>query len=539
MSREHVALKIIDVPDTAAILSRAHEWKSRLANIRHPGISRVVDAGAAGPGHVYLATEYIAGSSLDYLLRHRPLSANERTAIARQLADALAAAHAVGLAHMRLDASHVKVATGGGTHATILGLGTSLIVSGWSAATSSRHHRTRSRVPRARCVRAVTPAINDRREITGWVMYDWANSGFQTTVITVLLGPYLTALAQGAVGENGIVLSLGPLGVVTAKSLFPYCVSLSVFLQVFLLPVLGAIADYTSHKKRLMAFLCYFGAAATCLMFFVPGHSYVAMGLLFVVANLCYGASLVMYNAFLNDITTPDAARRRRRAHGYALGYLGGGVLLALNLALVLNADSLRIVAAGWPCGFRCCRPASGAGRLCSHHIHSRLRARPAPVAAPIGRCACGGRHRAGRRDHTRAATAASDGEIPDRVHAVQRRYPDRHFHGIRVSGAGTVRRSRAARQRVVSHRHRADDSVHRVLRRVALRAHRTRRRNETRDPHFAGPVDGHHCVQSYALLQTTTQAWMMGVVLAIVLGGSQALSRSLFSQMIPAGREA
>ena len=132
VSREHVALKIIDVPDVPAILSRAHEWKSLLATIRHPGISRVVDAGAAGPGRVYLATEYIAGSSLDYLLRHRPLSATERTAIARQLADALAAAHAHGLAHMRLDASHIKVATGGGIHATILGLGTSLIVSGWS-----------------------------------------------------------------------------------------------------------------------------------------------------------------------------------------------------------------------------------------------------------------------------------------------------------------------------------------------------------------------------------------------------------------------
>ena len=130
VSREHVALKIVDVPDAPAILSRAHEWKPRLASFHHPSMSQVVDAGSAGPGRVYLATEYIAGSSLDYLLRHRPLSAKERTAIARQLADALAAAHAHGLAHMRLDASHVKVATVGGTHATILGLGTSLIVSG-------------------------------------------------------------------------------------------------------------------------------------------------------------------------------------------------------------------------------------------------------------------------------------------------------------------------------------------------------------------------------------------------------------------------
>src|SRR5438477_4869897 len=112
---------------------------------------------------------------------------------------------------------------------------------------------------------------NDRREIFGWTMYDWANSAFQTTVVTVLLGPYLTALAQSAVGENGPVLRLGLLGVVTAKSLFPFCVSLSVFLQVFLLPVLGAIADYGHMKKRLMAIFCYIGVVATCAMFFITG----------------------------------------------------------------------------------------------------------------------------------------------------------------------------------------------------------------------------------------------------------------------------
>src|SRR5262245_22704623 len=103
--------------------------------------------------------------------------------------------------------------------------------------------------------------MNDRREIFGWMMYDWANSAFSTTVITVLLGPFLTALAQADVGENGPVLALGPLGSVTAKSLFPYCISLSVVLQILLLPMLGAIADYTTLKKRLMAVGCYAGAS--------------------------------------------------------------------------------------------------------------------------------------------------------------------------------------------------------------------------------------------------------------------------------------
>ena len=66
-----------------------------------------------------------------------------------------------------------------------------------------------------------TANVERGREVFGWVMYDWANSAFQTTVVTVLAGPYLTSLAQAAVGENGTVFDLGPFGPVTAKSLFP------------------------------------------------------------------------------------------------------------------------------------------------------------------------------------------------------------------------------------------------------------------------------------------------------------------------------
>ena len=89
---------------------------------------------------------------------------------------------------------------------------------------------------------------NDSREIFGWKVYDWANSAFYTTVVAALFSPYLTRLAQAAVGENGVVMHLGPLGNVTAKSLPTLCVSISVGAQVFLLPVLGALGDYSDLK---------------------------------------------------------------------------------------------------------------------------------------------------------------------------------------------------------------------------------------------------------------------------------------------------
>src|SRR4029453_18623224 len=148
--------------------------------------------------------------------------------------------------------------------------------------------------------------VNDRREIFGWTMYDWANSAFSATVVAALFGPYLTALAQSAVGDNGVVFSLGPFGDVTAKSLFPYATSLSVFLQVFLLPFLGAIADYSNLKKRLMIVFCYIGVISTCLFFFVTSDLYLLGALLFVIANLSFGTSIVLYNAYLPDICTED-----------------------------------------------------------------------------------------------------------------------------------------------------------------------------------------------------------------------------------------
>ncbi len=114
------------------------------------------------------------------------------------------------------------------------------------------------------------------------------------------------------------------------------------FLQIFVLPILGSIADYSNLKKKLLAVFCYTGVTATCLMFFVTGRLYLLGGLLFIIANLAFGAALVLYNGFLNEITTEDQ-RDKVSSRGFAYGYLGGGLLLALNFLLVLNAENLGI----------------------------------------------------------------------------------------------------------------------------------------------------------------------------------------------------
>jgi UMF1 family MFS transporter len=201
---------------------------------------------------------------------------------------------------------------------------------------------------------------NDRREQIGWYFYDWACSGFSTSVVTVFLGPYLTAIAEAAADANNL---LYPFGIpVNAGSFFPYMISLSVLLQVFFLPLLGAIADYSHLKKQLLATFAYIGALATLGLYFLEGTNYLLGGALFVIANLSFGASVVFYNAFLPEIATPDR-RDAVSSQGWAMGYVGGGLLLAFNLVLFSQAESfgltsgqavrISIVSAGlWWAGF-------------------------------------------------------------------------------------------------------------------------------------------------------------------------------------------
>src|SRR5512139_1365443 len=112
-----------------------------------------------------------------------------------------------------------------------------------------------------------------KRERVGWYFYDWANSAFSTTVVTVFLGPYLTSIAEKAAGCDGDTCDdavIHPLGIAIAPgALFPYTVSLSVFLTVFVLPVVGAVADRSPRKKQLLALFAYLGAAATAGMLFL------------------------------------------------------------------------------------------------------------------------------------------------------------------------------------------------------------------------------------------------------------------------------
>ncbi|MFD9970878.1 MFS transporter [Streptomyces sp. NPDC059011] len=176
-----------------------------------------------------------------------------------------------------------------------------------------------------------------RREQRGWYFYDFACSVYSTSVLTVFLGPYLTAVAKAAADSDGFV---HPLGIpVRAGSVFPYAVSVSVVLAVLVMPLAGAVADRTGRKKPLLAVAAYLGATATTAMFLLDGDRYLLGAFLLIVANASLSVSMVLYNAYLPQIAGPEE-RDRVSSRGWAFGYTSGALVLVLNLVLYTGHES-------------------------------------------------------------------------------------------------------------------------------------------------------------------------------------------------------
>ncbi len=373
---------------------------------------------------------------------------------------------------------------------------------------------------------------NDRREIFGWMVYDWANSAFFTTTVGVLIGPYLLGLAVAAVGADGVILDLG-LFSVTPKGLPAFCTAISVVSMVAFLPVLGAIADYTHLKKSLMAAFCYAGVIASGLLFFVT-ESYVACSVLLILSTMFFAAANVFYNAFLIDITSEDN-RDKVSSYGYGLGYLSGFIMLILNLIFISNAESLGI-STGTAVRI-CFLTASlwwGAFAAVTFFL---IKTRGAVKAVPTNK----------------NIVTVGFAELWQTLKELKRlRYTMRFLiaylfyndgiqtvilqssvfisyelftsKGLAVDNAflitifGVAQISAFAGALIFERIARFIGAKQTVILSLVI---------------WCGIV-----IYAYAFFATKTQAYVMGAFIGMVLGSAQALSRSLYSQMIPAGRE-
>jgi len=179
--------------------------------------------------------------------------------------------------------------------------------------------------------------IQNRRVIHGWAMYDWANSAFATSVLAALLGPYLDKVV---VPPEGITITVFGYAFehVSATSLWGYAIGATALLLLLTTPVLGAIADTSGRKKTMMRFFCYLGSVATSLLYFSGPGDVTYTLVLFMVANYSFVAGNVFYDAFLPLIARPEE-QDDISGKGYAYGYLGGGLLFLLHLLLIQFHD--------------------------------------------------------------------------------------------------------------------------------------------------------------------------------------------------------
>ncbi len=372
--------------------------------------------------------------------------------------------------------------------------------------------------------------IDDRRELSAWALYSWANHAWVTTVGTVLIGPWLLALAGNAAGAGGTLFSV--LGWHLHPDAYPSLViAVAALLQVVTLPALGAAADALNAKRRLLMLTCGAGSVITALLATTGGSAWLYAGVLFLAGNVVFGATDVVYNAFLPQISSAGE-RDRVSSRGYAVGYLGAGLLLALNLVTLRLHGALGI---GETTAVRACYVTAALwwavfGAVAIARIRERGAARPGPGRVGMGL----------------AELRATVAELRNRPHTT--RYLLGYlFFSDAISAVIALSSTYITHELFASNASAAAPFLFSLILLIqfiavvgSLLFARVAAHIGTKNAVLAALVVW--ClviVYAYAALHTKTEAVAMGVVIALVLGGSQALARSLYSQMVPRGREA
>ena len=163
-----------------------------------------------------------------------------------------------------------------------------------------------------------------KRRINAWAMYDWANSAFATTILASLLPIYYSTVAGSTLPSEA-----------TATAYWSLTISFSLFALAILSPILGTISDVMRSKKRFLSIFIGAGVIGTGLLVLVNTGDWLLASLVFVLGRIGFGGSIVFYDALLPHVARP-ADRDWVSTRGYALGYLGGGLLLAINVAMYL-----------------------------------------------------------------------------------------------------------------------------------------------------------------------------------------------------------
>lgn len=167
-----------------------------------------------------------------------------------------------------------------------------------------------------------------KKAIWAWTMYDWGNSAFATTIMAAVLPVYYSSVAASNLAPN----------IATAR--WGFTTSFAALLAAILSPILGAVADFKGSKKRFLAIFMGLGVTATALLYFVSTGDWLLASILYIFGSIGFSGSLVYYDALLPYVASPDEIDQVS-SRGFAMGYIGGGVLLAINVVMIMFGEKL------------------------------------------------------------------------------------------------------------------------------------------------------------------------------------------------------
>ena len=357
-------------------------------------------------------------------------------------------------------------------------------------------------------------------------MYAWANHGWVTTVGTVLIGPWLLALATHHRNGHSVLLHLGPLPL-HADAYPSAVITVAALSELVLLPAVGAVADGKGSPRRWVVTGCLAGSGVAALIATSSQGAWLYAGLLYVGGTVVFGASDIVYNSFLPKIAAPDE-RDAVSSLGFAYGYAGAGFLLAVNLAVI---DLHSSWGASKTTAVRACFVSAAVWWTC-FGLWSLRRI----------------------RDHPRPAGHAGTRERLVEAARVLRSLPfTRRFLAAYLLFADAVSAVISLSSTYITHQLFHDSAsaaagflfaLILVVQFVAVGGSLLFARLAS----LVGPKNailaglGAWCAivaYGYADLHTKTQAVVLGIAIGLVIGGTQALARSIFSQLVPTGLEA
>ena len=382
--------------------------------------------------------------------------------------------------------------------------------------------------------------VDDRRQVAAWSLYNWANHGWAAPVSAVLIGPWMLALATHAVGKHGRLISLGPLHL-QAVAYPSAMLSVAAVLQFFLLPMVGAAADVHHAKRRWLGAACISGSAVCGALAMTGGSEWLLAGLLFLAGSVIEGTSNLVWNGMLPEIAEPGR-RDAVSGQGTSIGYLGAGILLALELAFT---DAHQVVGLSKASAVRVCFLLAGIWWSGFGLVALRRLNPPSRLLSSQG----------GPRPPGTDATRA--GAIVAQLRAGYRllngmpqalRFVIAYLcFGDAVSAVISLSSTFLTHQLFNDNTNEASTFLFALILLVqfvaiggALLFARVARRTGTKRALLINLVIWFLVIVfAYAILDTQAEAVVMGVAIGLALGGATALARSMFAQMIPAGTEA